>query len=533
MKILKYTGLAFFLLFLSSCDKDFLETAPTDQVITPTTFTSLDNAYAAVNGIHRYLYYSHPDDDSQDEFGQGSMMLRMDVLGEDLCMTSAGNGWFNSMYKWQDHRNSATSGDLYPWKLYYRVILNANLILEGLQKNLSAQKDEPMYKYITAQALTYRAWAHFNLVQLYAKRYDFTKRGSNTQDGVILMLNSTIKAQPRASVEKVYEQINLDLNDAISLFDAIKNENMSGQISDFSFTAAQAIKARVALTTGDWDGAVKSSTSAMAGHALFKAADFTLNGGFPIAFSSYPGEGSEWIWGYQCKTNQTTGFASFFAYLSWNFNSSNIRSNPKTITKELYDVIPATDVRKGMFSSTGYEFLNLPTSKYVQNAMVASYASKKFMAYSTGESSADLAYIRVAEMYLIKAEAQYRLGLESDAKNTLKDLVSTRDDKYVLSKNAGEDLLNEILMQRRIELWGEGFRFLDLKRLDLPLKRITSTVKDPAAPYTSDRHVVTSYAGHHNPSLCSTEEVPAGDNKWQWLIPISEINSNSGIKQND
>lgn len=533
MKILKYAGFAFFMLFLSSCEKDFLETKPTDQVITPTTFTSLDNVYAAMNGVHRYLYFRNNDDDQQDESGQGAVMIRMDMLGEDLCMTSAGNGWFNGIYKWQDHRNSSSTANLYPWRLYYRVILNVNIIMEGLQKNLSDQKDASMYKYIMAQALTYRAWAHFNLVQLYAQRYNFNNRGGNTQDGVPLMLESTTKAQPRASVEKVYEQVNTDLANAITLFKAIKGSSITGQISDLSLEAAEAIKARVALNSGDWTEAVAQATAAMQGHSLFKAADFTVNGGFPSVFSTYPGEGSEWIWGYQCRSNQTTAFASFFAYMSWNFNSSNIRSNPKTMAKELYDSIPSTDARKAIFSATGYEFLAFPSSKFVENAKVASYSTKKFTAYSTGESSADLAYIRVAEMYLIKAEAQCRLNQQSDARETLKALVLSRNDKYDVLKYNDSDLLNHVLLQRRIELWGEGFRFLDLKRLNSDLKRETSTVKDPAAPYTSTRHIVTSYAGHHNPSLCATETVPAGDKRWQWLIPTSEINSNPNISQNN
>jgi hypothetical protein len=65
---------------------------------------------------------------------------------------------------------------------------------------------------------------------------------------------------------------------------------------------------------------------------------------------------------------------------------------------------------------------------------------------------------------------------------------------------------------RRVELWGEGFRFLDLKRLNLPLDRNGS---------------------NHNSALAVALTVPAGDNTWQWLIPQSEINANPLIKQND
>lgn len=49
--------------------------------------------------------------------------------------------------------------------------------------------------------------------------------------------------------------------------------------------------------------------------------------------------------------------------------------------------------------------------------------------------------------------------------------AKNRDASYTLSTNTGQALIDEIMVQRRVELWGEGFRFLDLKRLNLPLDR--------------------------------------------------------------
>jgi hypothetical protein len=77
------------------------------------------------------------------------------------------------------------------------------------------------------------------------------------------------------------------------------------------------------------------------------------------------------------------------------------------------------------------------------------------------------------------------------------DLESSRDPQYVLSANTGQALVDEILIQRRIELWGEGFRFLDLKRANAPLDR------------TGANHDIGITNGVMN--------VPPTDKRWQWL----------------
>ena len=88
-----------------------------------------------------------------------------------------------------------------------------------------------------------------------------------------------------------------------------------------------------------------------------------------------------------------------------------------------------------------------------------------------------------------------------------------RDPSYVLSTNTGQALINEILTHRRIEFWGEGFRFFDLKRLNLPL----------------DRTVVPNFVPASAGGLM---QVPAGSNLWQFVIPIAEIQANPSSVQN-
>ena len=90
--------------------------------------------------------------------------------------------------------------------------------------------------------------------------------------------------------------------------------------------------------------------------------------------------------------------------------------------------------------------------------------------------------------------------------------MKTRVPTYVSSSASGTAYLTEIMNSRRVELWGEGFRFYDLKRLNQALNRNGS---------------------NHNSALAVSMDVAAGDASWQWLIPQSEINANPLVKQND
>jgi len=139
--------------------------------------------------------------------------------------------------------------------------------------------------------------------------------------------------------------------------------------------------------------------------------------------------------------------------------------------------------------------------------------NRKFVAPGgSGISIGDVPHMRVGEMYLIEAEAKARIGgQDAQAAQALFTLVKNRDASYTLSANTGQALINEILTHRRIELWGEGFRFYDLKRLNQPLNR---------------------NGGNHQLSLAVVFDIPAGDKQWEFLIPQAELNTNPLVTQN-
>jgi hypothetical protein len=343
--------------------------------------------------------------------------------------------------------------------------------------------------------LALRAFGYFNLVQLYGKRYDATAK-PNAQLGVPLVLEPTTEGKPRNTVEEVYAQINKDLAAAAALLTTSRLNK-----SHINLSVVKGLQARVALVQQDWANAAKFAAEARAGYVPMTATMYQ-DGFQDIA-------NSEWMWGFDHLEDQTEYFGGYHSYISCNYNSTVIRTYPKVINSLLYKQIPATDVRAKMWVETP----TAANSIVPPGGVRPKFLNQKFRLPGTPSTSAmgDVPYMRAAEMYLIEAEAKARLNDVAGASQVLFDLVKTRDASYVKSTKTGVALIDEILVQRRVELWGEGHRFLDLKRTNAALNRNgTNAIASVALLF----------------------DVPAGDVRWEFLIPRREINANPSIVQN-
>jgi len=488
---------------LASCSDDYLDTLPTDAVGADDAIATTKNAWASLNGIHRLLYSQHRS--TQAEGGLGGIFLLSDHLGEDIAYPSTSNNtsWFGGTHKWVDHRNENSSMASYPYYFFYRIINDANLIINKID---NASGDPTEKNRIKGQALAYRGWAHFNLVQFYGKRY--VAGTTNNQLGVPIMLASSEEGMARNTVEEVYTQINKDLNDAATLLTGYNRANKS----HLNLNVVNGLRARVALTQGKWVDAATHAASARTGTgiALMSTTQF-LQGFNDIS-------NPEWIWGSNVLSDQTMFFYSFHAYISRNFSSSHIRTHPKSVYSDLYTKFPSTDVRRTVVATTNSTADNYPS--YMSFASGVTYnrfaaASNKFWVKDPSSSVADIVNMRAAEMFLIEAEARARNGEDVLAQNALHSLnLMRRTDVPVKSVNTGQALIDEIMLHRRMELWGEGFRYFDLKRTNAPLKR----------DHTGTNHNNTQVGGIFN--------VPAGDITWEFMIPRAELNANPKMVQN-
>ncbi len=482
-------------LLVQSCNKDYLDLYPTEDVSESDVFATTNNIWGALNGMHRFMWAQF--EGRQSHSGHSGNLQMHDHMGEDLVNHARGTGWFIGVYNWTSTRNESGNYSRLPYRFFYQLIANANMIIYHVEEAEGPQRDK---EHLKGQALAYRGWAYHQLVQSYAKRYDWNNKPNN-QDGLPLVLEPTTEPQPRESVERVYEQINDDLALAAELLDGKELlQNTNTPKSHISYWVVKGMQARVALTQGEWQKAADLANEARQGWPLMDHEEL-LDG-----FSDK--QNPEFMWVSHVQDDQGTFFYSFFSYMSWNFGSNMIKSNPKKISGTLFDLISETDIRRQQFAATDEEAREKqPNTQFT----AVQHQSFKFRATSESDSRGDICYMRTAEMYLIEAEALARAGNEPQAREVLHELVSTRDPEYNLSTNSGEALIVEILIHRRIELWGEGFRFLDLKRIDQDMTRDEN----------------------YHSSVATIWHVPAGDNRWQYLIPRDELNANPLIEQND
>ena len=522
-KILTFSLIFAFALGFSSCSEDFLQTVPTDAVSTEIALGTTDNMMLAINGVHRAMYAQNGLISAYA--GQQFMIPTAEFGASDALHSTTGNGWHRSRIQWVMH-TSATRNDVqYSWFFYYNIIGSVNNII-------NASEDLPLsddLHNILGQAYAYRAWAHFYLVQYFGKAYMIGNPSSDLGVPIMLATEPPYEGLPRNTVQEVYNQIKSDLNDAMTHF-----ESASGRadLSHLNMDVAKGIAARVYLTTGDWADAAQYAREARQGYPIMSEAQYKSG------FNSI--SNPEWIWGSKMIQDQTSYFYSYFYYTSNNFNGSQNRSNPKFMNHKLYDMMSETDYRRDLilkdapntfydwddgdnagryaseeeFDAAVDEYMTIVNNSSRHN-MVPYMHIKLQQADGPTISPMDVIHMRAAEMYLIEAEALARQGgQDGAAQDVLYALVSERDAGYEKSTNTGQALIDEILVQRRIELFLEGHRWFDMLRNDEELD-LEGSGADPSLyldGYQQDR--------------------PSVNPKWLFLIPQREIDANPNIVQN-
>jgi len=529
MKIFKYlliAGIA--ALGLSSCSSDYLDTAPTAETGTATAFETTENVKLAINGCARVMMNQYLS--TQGMCGEGCIQMWYgNYPGQDFYVNL--NGWA-LLINQNNHDTPTSLYTYYPWFYYYKLISNANSIIFCFQTTPPTEKLPGENDFMMAQAKTFRAYAYLMLSQLYCKRWVDSNNGDCP--GLVLRLDESIGDLGVCSLADVYKQIYADLDEAIELYKSSKEKsNQQRGKNEFflpDLDVAYAVYARAALTKQDWANASKYAKLAREGHPLMSNTALLSNG-----FCTH---NSEWIWGGYSATDQTLYYYSYHAYIAYNSNAGNVCNYPKCVSKELFEQIPATDVRKQWWLDPTYvdEEGIVQTYPYTQTTGQANNSTQ--LAKNTRAAKPDLlskanvyAYMqwkvrcndtpgvgelcifRASEMYLIEAEAECMLGNNAAAQAALTALNKTsgRDPEYTCSKT-GSELLTEVKLYRRIELWGEGFDWFDMKRW-----------KD-----TLIRHNA-SEGGNFLATLAVTIK-PEEKNEWRFMIPTRETDYNKAAK---
>jgi len=518
MKTIKISLAIFAAILLGiSCSLDYLDTYPENYEDMDVIFESVDNAEMAINGMCRLLCTPYS---SGGQNGEGAILYYYgNMPGNDFqkCNRTGMKTYTNQSF----HSLIDNGYVVYPWFYYYKLINNANFILENIDGAEGADKDK---EYIKAQALTFRAYSYFRLTQLYCHRW---ADNNGVERGVPLRLNTSCDTLACSSMKEVYNQVYSDLDTAIEYFKSCGRDREKKEYYKPNLNVAYAIYARAALTREDWETAAKYAPLAREGYPLMSNEEYLESG-----FNTY---NQEWIWGWHdsLEENGTTTM-TWGNYMASNSGSTNSLLYPSAISKELYDKIPASDVRKKCYLEpysselvTGYYTKTGESTGALADRARANYGSKLFddgtsrsaiyiymqfkFQCSQLPGVASMCMFRSAEMYYIEAEALCRLGnREDEVRALLNAVVQPRDPKYTCAASGG-NLLNEVKLYRRFDLWGEGLDWFDYKRWNTPIVRKSlakggSFHAEFAGTYPTDKY-----------------------NKWTLAIPRKETDYNPAI----
>ena len=459
---------------LASCSKEDLETAPTTSMSGASLMTNANAALVPLNGIIRSMYTAGWSTSGNVDqcFGISAHVLCADLMGEDMIMSDMGNGWFwyDCVYNDKNYfaRTDWRNYDL--WNAFYTWISNANYILAAEETMEGATADK---NYVLGQAYTIRAFSYFMMAQYFARTY---KGHENEPCGPIYTEPTTpeTQGQPRATVAEVYAQITSDIQKGVSLLSTAHAVTTKSHIG---YDVALGIQARIALVMEDWQTALSASKKAM-----------EVTSAAPVTVDQFAGLNSvaakNVMWGAEIITDQVGMYASFFSHMDADVDAYAKQGARKQISKELYAKMSATDARAthlgpdGSFVSGWWNYADERNEDH-------GYQQEKFKFSDAQTWKGDYIWMRYEEMLLTAAEAACRMGDEASAKNYLNTLMSYRDPAYDCSKKTGTQLgkltndwtgslLEEILIQRRLELWGEFGRVYDIRRLKQGFRRTTA-----------------------------------------------------------
>jgi len=497
MKVFKYMSAGLLTLALASCGGDYLNTEYTtylDQESAGTAAAAQPDVF--LNGMWSWqVDWNKVGNDGHDDFGYMSVMMATQMMSEDIAINRA--HWFRYDYEF-DYRLESWARTMQFWTEFYTDISKANEII-GLYPDGGSTKEE---KGLLGQALAMRGMAYTYLIQLYQKYIKADGTVDREAPGVPLMYtladgltqDEIDAAKGRNTVGEVLDQAEKDLTRAVECLGAgyVRPSGANGK-DYIDQSVAYGLLARLYLVRQDWDKAAAAANAARQGYSLRTAAE--LQDGFMDVTAS------DVMWGFNHTTETSTAYASFFSHIS-NLapGYAGLAYCSKLIDARLYDRIPDTDARKAWFNGP-----NGDNSQPTSGAKLP-YANLKFG--NDGSWTMDYIFMRAAEMVLIEAEAYAHMGNTTQAAQVMKELMQYRDPQWNMPNVSVED----VYLQRRIELWGEGFSFFDLKRLNKGIDR----------NYEGTNHL----SGY-------LKTIPAGTVDWTFQIPLREIQENPLISEDD
>ena len=412
------------MMLISACS-GFLEEKSQDEVLVRTVQDYDELLLGYMHNSNGYLMLYALDDDigiNEAKLGTGTTENGV-ILDYSGCLTWQPNMW--------EQENKIDDGYQYT----YDNIKGLNAVLDGIDEVHGSQQEKELIK---AGALGMRGFCYYMLVNLFGEPYNYNKKAL----GVPLKLTAglTENGIPRNTVEEVYTQILKDLNTSATLFEKYPKETANYKLN---VTVVNILLSRVYLHMEQWEDVIRTANKAI--ETAKGLTDYTqISADAKYYLPSYDLSEVEWVY----AKNAIVRPLGPSAYLLSKYKEGDRRldlwfsANRADVTKKIPET-PTTD----------------PTST-----------------------------IRISEAYLNRAEAYAQS--QGYAKEALADLNQLRRYRIVgyqdVTITDSKTLLEEIRLERRLELCYEGHRWFDLRRYGMPSisHDYKTRIVDPWITYT-------------------------------------------------
>ncbi len=395
-----------------SCNKS-LDTKPTQSIDQTVALNTSSDVLVALTGAYADL-------------GTATFYGGYPFIASELLANSGELNWSGTFQQFTQINNKAIPVDnsfvANTWLSGYTAINDVNNVLSALAVVEPAKGDR-----VEGEAKFIRAAVLFDLVRLYAKSWNDGDPASN--DGVPIVLTPTLSITgdnqvTRSKVADVYAQILKDLTDAEAKL-PVKNGFYATKVS------AASLAARVYLQKADYTNAANAANRAI---SMAPAGGFSLKTVYADAFpNNVSANTTEDIFAMQVSSSSgNNSFQTFFSATS----RGDIQINNAHIA--LYET---GDARLGLFYTSGG----------------SRYTGKFDYIYG------NVHIIRLAEMYLVRAEANFRAGT-SVGDSPMNDVNVIRTRAKLPPLSIAQVTLAAILKERKLELAFEGAALHDIKR---------------------------------------------------------------------
>lgn len=485
MKNIIFTVFLFLMVAVSSCKK--LSSLPSDAISTETLVNTSEGLTNALNGAYA-LFKDHIEFNGQVDMN--NMYLRQfyhltDFASDDIVCGQVTTDPF--YYSFSLDHSPAQANSRYYWYISYKIITGVNTVIDAVEKS---GKNDAATNQLLGECYFLRAFCHFNLVRLFGKPYTVDPNSP----GIILRTNlSDPSKKARSTVKEVYDSVLADAEKAAGLMTLSRGVQYASQEAAWSLLArvnlykedhAKAIEyADKVINSGKFSLATKDTYP-----KLFANATSATETIFCIAFTVVDDYGKFGSIASMIYSDGNSGWGEEYA-------SSSLRAamsaHPEDVRWSY--IVPSKDGAGIVQKKNGIEM----------------YYISKFSFQDNLPNLSSPIMFRIAEMYLIRAEANAKAGANAAALDDVDMIRKNRGLEASLYNRvvpAGSTALDVVLAEKRIEMAFEGHRSYDvfrnkrslnkaywgyhltgLKETDVDLSRTPTGYPNLTVPYTSPR----------------------------------------------